>query len=121
MKSFSDFAEEKYITQVKADNKSLSAGLRLLENAIETVEGIIEIERALERSHFQLYHWYSGRRNWHQRSRRQHLRQPNQQPRQPNQKPRQPGNSPVGQSSFHVEPACGNCRRFSQCGFIKIA
>jgi Mg2+ and Co2+ transporter CorA len=46
MASFSEFAEEKYITQVKADNRSLSAGLRLLENAIETVEGIIEIERA---------------------------------------------------------------------------
>ncbi|MEG4320945.1 MULTISPECIES: hypothetical protein [unclassified Microcoleus] len=44
--SFSDFAEEKYVTQVEADNRSLSAGLRLLENAIETVEGIIEIERA---------------------------------------------------------------------------
>ncbi|MCC3420684.1 MAG: hypothetical protein JGK28_22940 [Microcoleus sp. PH2017_07_MST_O_A] len=46
MESFSDFAEEKYITQVKADNRSLSAGLRLLENAIQTIEGIIEIERA---------------------------------------------------------------------------
>jgi hypothetical protein len=46
MESFSEFAEEKYITQVAADNRSLSAGLRLLENAIETVEGIIEIERA---------------------------------------------------------------------------
>ncbi len=46
MTNFSEFAEEKYVTQVKADNKSLSAGLRLLENAIETVEGIIEIERA---------------------------------------------------------------------------
>lgn len=44
--SFSEFAEDKYVTQVKADNRSLSAGLRLLENAIETVEGIIEIERA---------------------------------------------------------------------------
>ena len=44
--SFSDFAEEKYVMQVKADNRSLSAGLRLLENAIETVEGIIEIESA---------------------------------------------------------------------------
>lgn len=43
---FSDFAEEKYVWQVAADNRSLSAGLRLLENAIETIEGIIEIERA---------------------------------------------------------------------------
>lgn len=46
MAKFSDFAQEKYIWQVKADNKSLSPGLRLLENAIETIEGIIEIERA---------------------------------------------------------------------------
>jgi len=46
MTDFSEFAQERYITQVKADNRSLSAGLRLLENAIETVEGIIEIERA---------------------------------------------------------------------------
>ncbi len=46
MESFSDFAEEKYVWQVAADNRSLSAGLRLLENAIQTIEGIIEIERA---------------------------------------------------------------------------
>jgi hypothetical protein len=46
MTSFSDFACEKYVWQVEADNRSLSAGLRLLENAIETIEGIIEIERA---------------------------------------------------------------------------
>lgn len=44
--NLSYFAEEKYVTQVEADNTSLSAGLRLLENAIKTVEGIIEIERA---------------------------------------------------------------------------
>jgi len=46
MANFSDFAKEKYLSQVKADNTSLSPGLRLLENAIETIEGIIEIERA---------------------------------------------------------------------------
>ncbi|MFB8795162.1 MAG: hypothetical protein U7126_13290 [Microcoleus sp.] len=46
LSSFSDFAKEKYVWQVAADNRSLSAGLRLLENAIETIEGIIEIERA---------------------------------------------------------------------------
>jgi acetolactate synthase small subunit len=46
MASFSDFAKEKYVWQVEADNRGLSAGLRLLENAIETIEGIIEIERA---------------------------------------------------------------------------
>ncbi|MCC3435913.1 MAG: hypothetical protein EAZ39_28895 [Oscillatoriales cyanobacterium] len=46
MSHFSDFAKEKYLSQVEADNKSLSPGLRLLENAIQTIEGIIEIERA---------------------------------------------------------------------------
>lgn len=46
MAKFSDFAKEKYVGQVEADNRSLSAGLRLLENAIQTIEGIIEIERA---------------------------------------------------------------------------
>ena len=46
MASFSDFAKEKYVGQVAADNRSLTAGLRLLENAIQTIEGIIEIERA---------------------------------------------------------------------------
>lgn len=35
-----------YVWQVEADNRSLTAGLRLLENAIQTIEGIIEIERA---------------------------------------------------------------------------
>ncbi|MEG3842374.1 hypothetical protein, partial [Microcoleus sp. herbarium14] len=42
MTHFSDFAKEKYLSQVEADNKSLSPGLRLLENAIQTIEGIIE-------------------------------------------------------------------------------
>lgn len=46
MASFSDFAEDKYVWQVESDNRSLTAGLRLLENAIQTIEGIIEIERA---------------------------------------------------------------------------
>ncbi len=46
MASFSDFAKQKYVWQVAADNRSLTAGLRLLENAIQTIEGIIEIERA---------------------------------------------------------------------------
>ena len=46
MKSFSDFAQERYVWQVEADNRSLSAELRLLENAIQTIEGISEIERA---------------------------------------------------------------------------
>jgi len=46
MAKFSDFVKEKYVWQVESDNRSLSAGLRLLENAIQTIEGIIEIERA---------------------------------------------------------------------------
>lgn len=46
MEKFSIFATEKYVCQVEADNRSLSGGLRLLENAIQTIEGIIEIERA---------------------------------------------------------------------------
>jgi hypothetical protein len=46
MENFSIFATEKYVCQVEADNRSLSGGLRLLENAIQTIEGISEIERA---------------------------------------------------------------------------
>jgi len=46
MAKFSNFVKEKYVWQVESDNRSLSAGLRLLENAIQTIEGIIEIERA---------------------------------------------------------------------------
>jgi hypothetical protein len=46
MAKFSEFVKEKYVLQVESDNRSLSAGLRLLENAIQTIEGIIEIERA---------------------------------------------------------------------------
>ncbi|MBD0265130.1 MAG: hypothetical protein ICV78_21125 [Tolypothrix sp. Co-bin9] len=46
IENFSIFATEKYVCQVEADNRSLSASLRLLENAIQTIEGIIEIERA---------------------------------------------------------------------------
>jgi hypothetical protein len=46
MANFSDFAKEKYVGQMEADKQSLSGGLRLLENAIQTIEGISEIERA---------------------------------------------------------------------------
>ncbi|MEG4578431.1 hypothetical protein QUA71_02140 [Microcoleus sp. MON1_C5] len=46
MENFSIFATEKYVGQVEADNRSLSGGLRLLENAIQTIKGISEIERA---------------------------------------------------------------------------
>ena len=64
MAHFSDFAKAKYLSQAEADNKSLSLGLRLLENAIQTIEGIIEIERAKSdslrdsyaRAYFKSYH-----------------------------------------------------------------
>jgi hypothetical protein len=46
MAKFSEFVKEKYVWQMESDNRSLSASLRLLENAIQTIEGIIEIERA---------------------------------------------------------------------------
>ncbi len=46
MENFSIFATQKYVCQVEADNRSLSGKLRLLENAIQTIKGIIEIERA---------------------------------------------------------------------------
>jgi hypothetical protein len=46
MGKFSIFVKDKYVWQVESDNRSLSPGLRLLENAIQTIEGIIEIERA---------------------------------------------------------------------------
>jgi hypothetical protein len=46
MAKFSEFVKEKYVGQMESDNRSLSASLRLLENAIQTIEGIIEIERA---------------------------------------------------------------------------
>lgn len=46
MGKFSIFVKDKYVWQVESDNRSLTAGLRLLENAIQTIEGIIEIERA---------------------------------------------------------------------------
>ncbi len=46
MENFSIFATQKYVCQVEADNRSLSGKLRLLENAIQTIKGISEIERA---------------------------------------------------------------------------
>jgi len=46
MENFSIFATEKYVCQVEADNRSLSGKLRLLENAIQTIKGVSEIERA---------------------------------------------------------------------------
>ncbi|QDL11143.1 hypothetical protein DP113_27455 [Brasilonema octagenarum UFV-E1] len=45
LKNFSDIVEEKYKAQVAQDRASLSVGLRILEDLINTVRGIIEIEQ----------------------------------------------------------------------------
>lgn len=45
LETFSDFAIEKYLPQVEADRSSFNVGLRLLENTIKTIEGIINIEQ----------------------------------------------------------------------------
>lgn len=42
---FADHVLEKYQPQLESDIASLSAGLRLLENAIKTIEGIIQLEQ----------------------------------------------------------------------------
>lgn len=44
-REFADYATEKYQPQIESDIASLSAGLRLLENAIKTIEGIINLEQ----------------------------------------------------------------------------
>ncbi|MBZ8182541.1 hypothetical protein G3T18_20980 [Oscillatoria salina IIICB1] len=44
LRDFQDYTFEKYLPQVVSDYNSLSAGLKLLDNAIKTIEGIIEIE-----------------------------------------------------------------------------
>ncbi len=43
---FGQYAREKYQPQVEADYNSASASLRLLENTIKTIEGIIQLEQA---------------------------------------------------------------------------
>jgi hypothetical protein len=45
LKFFSDYVEEKYLEQIKSDLRSLNSGFDLLENAIKTIEGIINIEQ----------------------------------------------------------------------------
>lgn len=44
-KNFSDIVQEKYKAQVAQDRASLSVGLRILEDLIHTIRGIIEIEQ----------------------------------------------------------------------------
>ncbi|NER97987.1 MAG: hypothetical protein F6J86_29775 [Symploca sp. SIO1B1] len=42
---FGNFATQKYLTQIKNDYQSLSAGVKPLENFIKAIEGIISIEK----------------------------------------------------------------------------
>lgn len=43
---FADFAEDKYLKQLKTDEQTLAISLKPLETFVKTVEGIIEIEKA---------------------------------------------------------------------------
>jgi hypothetical protein len=43
---FAPIVSEKYLPQINSDLTSLSSGLRLLENSVRTIEGIINIEQA---------------------------------------------------------------------------
>ncbi|MBK4731308.1 hypothetical protein JJD41_15775 [Oxynema sp. CENA135] len=45
LEPFADYASEKYLPQIESDLASLSANFRLLENAIKTVEGIVQLEQ----------------------------------------------------------------------------
>ncbi|MBE9004009.1 hypothetical protein IQ259_02925 [Fortiea sp. LEGE XX443] len=42
---FSNYAKEKFVAQIEADQANFSPNLTLMENYIKTVQGIIEIER----------------------------------------------------------------------------
>ncbi|BAY49354.1 hypothetical protein SAMD00079811_69830 [Scytonema sp. HK-05] len=42
---FSDYAQEKFLEQIEADQGNLSPGLTLMENTIKTIQGIIDIEQ----------------------------------------------------------------------------
>ena len=43
--TFSDFAQEKFLEQIEADQANLSPKLTLMENTIKTIQGIIDIEQ----------------------------------------------------------------------------
>jgi hypothetical protein len=46
LQAFTPIVSEKYLSQINSDLTSLSSGLRLLENSVRTIEGIINIEQA---------------------------------------------------------------------------
>jgi hypothetical protein len=46
LQAFTPIVSEKYLPQINSDLTSLSSGLRLLENSVRTIEGIINIEQA---------------------------------------------------------------------------
>ncbi|WP_202895761.1 hypothetical protein [Iningainema tapete] len=43
---FSDFVEEKFLTQIETEQANLSPKLTLMENTIKTIQGIIDIEQS---------------------------------------------------------------------------
>ncbi len=47
---FNQLAKQKYQIQIQEDHASLSPGLRVLENTIKKLRGIVEIEQAQELS-----------------------------------------------------------------------
>lgn len=52
LRKFSVFARDKYLQQVKTDHANLSPGVTLLENAIKTIEGIVQIEQTSSERRF---------------------------------------------------------------------
>ena len=46
LERFADFAQEKYLNQLKTDEQTLAVSLKPLATFIQTVEGVIEIEKA---------------------------------------------------------------------------
>ncbi|NEO30713.1 MAG: hypothetical protein F6K36_09825 [Symploca sp. SIO3C6] len=45
LQRFGEFAQDKYLNQIKTDYQTLNAGLKSLDNFIKTIEGIINIEK----------------------------------------------------------------------------
>lgn len=52
LRKFSVFARDKYLQQVKTDHANLSPGVTLLENAIKTIEGVVQIEQTASERRF---------------------------------------------------------------------
>lgn len=42
---FGEFTKEKFLEQIESDYANLSPGLRLMENTLQTIQGIIDIEK----------------------------------------------------------------------------